>query len=1249
MTLLASLSRRFLENPHVGRQLARFSPLALGSVLFLVAGGLLLADFFIFQNVLLEDSLLPEGAAGSALHLANALLLYAFLALLLPMRLGGAIDGARTDRSFDQIVVTGWSPLSLHLGNWGLGLGYAGVILAASLPFQAFAYTLGGVTLGEIVEAYLVLLVYANVIIAVTLALAMGERERAVIPVSIFLFLLAGFLSLRLTPASGLFGEATPVRFLLRHSFAGSLLFSRFTAAPSGSVMIFSWPVPEDACMLLLWGLLLLPACVVLLLGPSHRFTPGLNNFGCVPISDRWKKLFRRQFLALTRKVELAFFYENRPRWLDGWDFILRKLPVFAWLFLLWGVIQGRAFGGVPAIDPGTRFFRDPPFLISIGGTAALAFLALIALGDTRYGAGVRERVGPWRVPRGLLLSLCAAAVLACFVALHACTLRAALDAAADAAAARTGPAAAAAAPDPEDLDRFVADWGRFLAAVTILLLNCHLIGKLLALVTGTMPAFGLSLAVIASVLLFAPFFVWLGIDEGWLPPALFPLLFLTPSVLPAIEDAELAAAAVEQGFTPADAFRWLAGLHAAIACAVLALLAAVRWRTRRRDRGSRPAPAARGAAALVLGVGLLLPGPARGADGLPIEVQVTHGFDGRLLGEDVSFFTVVLRNASARTIRGTLHVRAGDPPEDVCPPRPFEAPASTATVLRWSQDNTVSGYAGERLVLEAPEGVVGVDLPEAIAAAGPGQGGAAQETIFLVASEGGRLPGIVRSDHEWVATKPFSLPEDPRAYKGAAAVLIGPTDLSAWTKGQRDALHDYIRLGGSVVLHGPIDRAGLQAVPEWAALIGGKRGSRIVRAGIDLAVEEIDEGEVVWRLEGEGGEPAAPLLTVRAVGPGRLGHLAFDLASGPGVLAPLAGGAEKFWREFEARVPRSAYPAVTSISSPALGAALLDPAPLLAVVLYFVLYVVLLGPGIALGFRKKSRRRWVLPYIAAVSLLFVAAIPLLDLFLHREPSHAAITRVAYFGPGARRGVAQGCLSVRSSGRQRHRVRIDAERPSAYFSTTLVADDFRGIEYSSEPGRLAGPLDLDLPPWGSRQVIIAADVSRAEPITGQVVIEPGAGRGSLRATGLPPPGTDLPLRGRLLLFETAGIGAQGIDLAGASFSQGEAAMDFQVARVAPAASTPPGGRHSLAFPQGIAGSFTIASGAGPRAVLAIVVAEAPFPVESADLVFERELAPEPDGAKARARPGFRLIDRGDKRYRSFEGALILQELPVEIR
>src|SRR5262245_24040711 len=104
MTLPAALARRFLENPHVGRQLATgFQSVTLGAVLTLVSLALGIVSFLALQLLMSAFASRPELAetgVGPRLHLLHCLALYGFLALLLPFRVAGSIDGPRNDKAF---------------------------------------------------------------------------------------------------------------------------------------------------------------------------------------------------------------------------------------------------------------------------------------------------------------------------------------------------------------------------------------------------------------------------------------------------------------------------------------------------------------------------------------------------------------------------------------------------------------------------------------------------------------------------------------------------------------------------------------------------------------------------------------------------------------------------------------------------------------------------------------------------------------------------------------------------------------------------------------------------------------------------------------------------------------------------------------------------------------------------------------------------------------------------------------------
>src|SRR4030095_13202992 len=184
--------------------------------------------------------------------------------------------------------------------------------------------------------------------------------------------------------------------------------------------VLFLTSIPTGVFVYLLWGIMVVPWAVWMVLGPAHRFTPGLNNFGSVVLpGDRKRRIFRKLRFALTRKVELAFLYENTPRWLQGWAFPLRVLVGLGAVAFAWAVIVGLCFAGHPVPDIRLRPCRDEAMLISIHVTGVVALAGLLFLIDPRAKVASRERVSRWTVPRPLALAGVALLFIGGFALLH--------------------------------------------------------------------------------------------------------------------------------------------------------------------------------------------------------------------------------------------------------------------------------------------------------------------------------------------------------------------------------------------------------------------------------------------------------------------------------------------------------------------------------------------------------------------------------------------------------------------------------------------------------------------------------------------------------------------------------------------------------------------------------------------------------------------------------------------------------------
>ncbi len=256
--MLQSLRRRFLENPLIGKELTTglTSP-RLGAVFTFVGVVYLATDLLCYLVFFLSSNFgAIEFQAGAILHMWHSIVGYGVLSLLLPLRLSGHIEGARAGRAFDQVVVTGVSPVRMCLGNWALGLCYAAMLLVVTLPFEVMAYVFGGVTIGQILACYGVLFLYCNVIIAMTLGLSVMTSEWLVVPLVIVVLAIIGIVSfIPVTPP--VIAEIGPLRYVVRQSLLDTGLASgmpsQFLEALRPAARFFFFDVPVMIYTPLLW------------------------------------------------------------------------------------------------------------------------------------------------------------------------------------------------------------------------------------------------------------------------------------------------------------------------------------------------------------------------------------------------------------------------------------------------------------------------------------------------------------------------------------------------------------------------------------------------------------------------------------------------------------------------------------------------------------------------------------------------------------------------------------------------------------------------------------------------------------------------------------------------------------------------------------------------------------------------------------------------------------------------------------
>ncbi|MCZ6793590.1 MAG: hypothetical protein O7J95_08265 [Planctomycetota bacterium] len=1275
--------RHVVENPLFGRHLSTtLTGPRLGVAFLLVNSVLLIVYLSLFASFLGARQGEMEVLAGPALYFAHFVTLYCLLCILLPVKIAGHLEGARVGRVFDQVVVTGTSPLRIHFGSWSVGVLYGALILLVSLPFAGGAYLLGDVSLALLAEGYVVLFLYSSVIVLVTLALSLFEREWVTTPTAIGGFLLLGVLGvivggqwIALYPQQ--LAEITPMRFFYRQAELTTAAWNPTdpTDPLFGDPVFFSTAVPLSIYSHASWALVAAGALLILALGPAHRFQPGFNNFGSVVLpGDRWRRLFRRLRAALNRHVEVAFLYENRPRWCERWDYALRSLLGVGTVLLLWGVISGEVYGGNYSFgsSPGRGVTGDDLYLFSFYPCCVVLGVWILNHCDPKHKVYWRERIGPLEIPRERALLVTFLLLSALLLALQHHVLTSAT---ADFLGSYAG-----RPPDPsvsnqklapaQAVDFYARQWWALTPGILLFLLNCFLLGRLFSRLAHSVHFVRLVTIAGGFFIQIVPLLAVSLSNEGYLPPYLIYCGSLS-SVL-------LVDAMGVENWSFGDRVASYYASHAILATSLLALLVLAHAAHRRRNRKRA------GLSAAVLIATLATSGSGSLAQDVsepepqdsPLVIEdVSRGFRGVVFTRQADFFTVVLRNEGLETLRGGFWLATEDPSWSGRR-HGFEIGPRTTRVIRWSGEGDRSwfdpAYFPARLEVEASGARVTTDF-ETLQVIDPDRRRNTTKDplpYLLVGPDRGPPPTAWLTGQLVKAHRCSSryLPENPTHYRGVAALIIGPEDLSMWTDSQRRALYDYVRLGGSIVFHGSWEQFGLAGSGVWRELLRSTRSRKVDVGEVLLRVEELEEGkQVLWLAEVDGKlvrvekpqqipaqATAIPALTVRSVGAGHISHLSVDWNGAPGALP------DDFWDDLAWAIPVSRFPFLVS-SGFASDDYLQDPSSLYTIVGYFALYTLALGFGLIFFFRRRERRKLVWFAIPATSLLFLAAVPFLNALLHTRPSFAELREVVYFGRGSSRGVLIGHVQVRSSGRQHHQVTLEGHRLAAF--PLHHPFDRRSSSYARGPRARAiiGPrielaelseragsyhVDLLTRPWASRHLTLLGDVVSSEPVEGVAVYDRSQGTLSYRVRLPVPPAND-----RLSIITH--------DLLGTKFVQEIEDHPRRVDGFHEGTILADKGRHE-GHPRRIYQSRQTLKGPGrfsllwnvsvrPRVFVAWspadVAKEQPW-ISSPDLSFERELA---DPSRMRRYRGAVFEHRGDRTFWKFRHRLCLVELPLEVR
>ena len=254
----------------------------------------------------------------------------AFATMLIPMRLGTVFMGPRIGRYFDQIVLSGITPLRFLIGKVTSQNLFLALALFLLLPWFVLVLALGGleapVFLGNLILVWLYCMMLAMVML--WLSLHMNE----ILAMLMLMFVAAILCGLGCAPFPVQPFVVTPFPALMHSVYRAvgatdidstQTYFSAFASCAVGMSVI--------TCM----------AFAGIYLGPLYGIVRDNSTFGEVvkPGDSRRKRRFRFR-LHIQRPSEIAFFYENRGntfrrheglvRW--GSTIIFLLLPaVMAW------------------------------------------------------------------------------------------------------------------------------------------------------------------------------------------------------------------------------------------------------------------------------------------------------------------------------------------------------------------------------------------------------------------------------------------------------------------------------------------------------------------------------------------------------------------------------------------------------------------------------------------------------------------------------------------------------------------------------------------------------------------------------------------------------------------------------------------------------------------------------------------------------------------------------------------------------
>ncbi|MFM7058710.1 MAG: hypothetical protein ACKO2P_17490 [Planctomycetota bacterium] len=246
----------------------------------------------------------------------------AVLTLVVPLRFCGVLMGPRLFRYFDQVVLTGISPLQFLIGRVASQNVYLLLVLFLLLPWLVLVLALGGLDWPTFVCNLLLVWLYCNMLAMLMAWLCLYMPEW--IAMGFLYGAAAVFCGLGIAPIAGQPAVLTPLPALLHPLLIG------YSNAMSGEFLVRSYPGVFFSCAGAM-SLVFAGALLGVHLGPLWGLIRENSTFGDVVFAgdNRLKRRLRFRH-HIQRPSELAFFYQNRGGWLCSSEGLIRWLGLLA-------------------------------------------------------------------------------------------------------------------------------------------------------------------------------------------------------------------------------------------------------------------------------------------------------------------------------------------------------------------------------------------------------------------------------------------------------------------------------------------------------------------------------------------------------------------------------------------------------------------------------------------------------------------------------------------------------------------------------------------------------------------------------------------------------------------------------------------------------------------------------------------------------------------------------------------------------